>query len=70
MNSNGVNPRTDNPDDRILHLRTSADKTDGSEAEAASPSSLKGTTGTLYANIVMENTSRKHPENGMWLTIK
>lgn len=62
MNSNGVNPGTDNPDDRILHLRTSADKTDGSEAEPASPSSLKGTTGTLYANIVMENTSRKHPE--------
>lgn len=62
MNSNGVNPGTDNPDDRILHLRTSADKTDGSEVEPASPSSLKGTTGTLYANIVMENTSRKHPE--------
>ncbi|MDE9581518.1 pilus assembly FimT family protein [Citrobacter braakii] len=62
MNSNGVNPGTDNPDDRILHLRTSADKTDGSEAEPALPSSLKGTTGTLYANIVMENTSRKHPE--------
>lgn len=62
MNSNGVNPGTDNPDDRILHLRTSADKTDGSEAEPASPSSLKGTTGTLYANIVMENTSRRHPE--------
>ena len=62
MNSNGVNPGTDNPDDRILHLRTSADKTDGSEVEPASPSSLKGTTGTLYANIVMENTSRRHPE--------
>lgn len=62
MDSNGVNPGTDNPDDRILHLRTSADKTDGSEVEPASPSSLKGTTGTLYANIVMENTSRKHPE--------
>lgn len=62
MDSNGVNPGADNPDDRILHLRTSADKTDGSEAEPASPSSLKGTTGTLYANIVMENTSRKHPE--------
>ncbi|EQA8864879.1 pilus assembly FimT family protein [Citrobacter braakii] len=62
MNSNGVNPGTDNPDDRILHLRTSADKTNGSEAEPALPSSLKGTTGTLYANIVMENTSRRHPE--------
>lgn len=62
MDSNGVNPGTDNPDDRILHLRTSADKTDGSEVEPASPSSLKGTTGTLYANIVMENTSRRHPE--------
>ncbi|EPS2040011.1 MULTISPECIES: type II secretion system protein [Citrobacter] len=70
MNSNGVNPdgrlnpdgTPYNPDDRILHLRTSADKTDGSEVDPASPSSLKGTTGTLYANIVMENTSRKHPE--------
>lgn len=62
MDSNGVNPGADNPDDRILHLRTSADKTDGSEAEPALPSSLKGTTGTLYANIVMENTSRRHPE--------
>ncbi|POT58068.1 prepilin-type cleavage/methylation domain-containing protein [Citrobacter amalonaticus] len=62
MNSNGVNPGTDNPDDRILHLRTSANKTDGTEVDPASPSSLKGTTGTLYANIVMENTSRRHPE--------
>ncbi len=70
MNSNGVNPdgrlnpdgTPYNPDDRILHLRTSADKTDGSEVDPASPSSLKGTTGTLYANIVMENTSRRHPE--------
>ncbi|MBJ9238851.1 prepilin-type N-terminal cleavage/methylation domain-containing protein [Citrobacter braakii] len=62
MNSNGVNPGTDNPDDRILHLRTSANKADGTEVDPTSPSSLKGTTGTLYANIVMENSSRKHPE--------
>lgn len=58
MDSNGVNPDEENPDDRILHLRTSSDNTEFPSA----PSSLKGTTGTLYANIVMENTSRRHPE--------
>ncbi|WAD29071.1 prepilin-type N-terminal cleavage/methylation domain-containing protein [Citrobacter braakii] len=66
MDSTGMNPGTDNPDDRILHLRTSASKTDANgvttEVNPGSPSSLKGTTGTLYANIVMENTSRRHPE--------
>lgn len=60
MNSTGVNPNDDNPDDRILHLRTTASK-NNTEMPPGTPSSLKGTTGTLYANIVMENTSRRHP---------
>lgn len=66
MNSTGVNPGNGNPDDRILHLRTTVldkngDKIEDDELEKNKPSSLKGTTGTLYANIVMENTSRRHP---------
>lgn len=60
MNSTGVNPNGENPDDRILHLRTTSSKND-TEVVPGTPSSLKGTTGTLYANIVMENTSRRHP---------
>lgn len=60
MNSTGANPNGDNPDDRILHLRTTASK-NNVEVVPGTPSSLKGTTGTLYANIVMENTSRRHP---------
>lgn len=60
MNSTGVNPNSDNPDERILHLRTTASK-NNVEVTPGTPSSLKGTTGTLYANIVMENTSRRHP---------
>lgn len=60
MNSTGVNPDSDNPDERILHLRTTASK-NNLEVTPGTPSSLKGTTGTLYANIVMENTSRRHP---------
>lgn len=61
MNSDGVNSMGDNPDDRILHLRTTAQNAAGIEATPGAPGSMKGTTGTLYANVVMENTSRRHP---------
>lgn len=60
MNSTGVNSNSKNPDDRILHLRTTASE-NNTEVAPGTPGSLKGTTGTLYANIVMENTSRRHP---------
>lgn len=61
MNSKGVNEGVgNNPDDRILHLRTSQEAVDPHSTNSK-PSSLKGTTATLFANVVMENTSRKHP---------
>lgn len=59
MSGQGSNTDQDNSDDRVLHLRTS-DITASGESHSEQPSSIKGTTATLYANVVMENTARKH----------